>query len=332
MDKLKVAVIGVGFMGKSHVRVYSDMDTVELSAVCDSNKESARVLADKYNTNCYDNIQELISKEDIDAASICVPTKFHERISLPFIKSKINVLVEKPIAETTGQANKIIEEAKKNKVKLMVGHIERFNPAVLELKKRIQNGYLGEIYKVHCVRVSPFPQRVVDVGVTVDLAIHEIDILRYLINSRITRLYAETAQRIHSTHEDLLIGTIRFKNNILGVINVNWLTPKKVREITITGEKGMFVANYLTQELYFYENKFTRKNFDYNSNFMTIIEGKKVKIKIKHQEPLKNELKDFTESVIKNKKPSVSGEDGLDALDIAQKFLESSKNSEVINL
>ena len=255
MEKINVAIIGIGVMGKNHARVYSEMDNVNLVAICDSNKETAKEIAGTYKTSYYNDHKEMLEKEKIDAISICVPTKLHKQVALDVIKNKINVLIEKPIAATTEEAKEIIEEAEKNNIKLMIGHIERFNPVVRELKKRIENNELGKIFQIHCVRLSLFPQRIIDVGVIVDLAIHEIDILRYIIDSKVKRVFAETAQRVHSEHEDLLIGTVRFENNILGVINVNWLTPKKVREIRVSGEKGMFVANYLTQELYFYEKE-----------------------------------------------------------------------------
>ncbi|MDP3766297.1 MAG: Gfo/Idh/MocA family oxidoreductase [Nanoarchaeota archaeon] len=332
MDKLNVAVIGIGAMGKSHSRVYSDIDNAELVAVCDVNEDRAKNIAQRYKTNYYTDYKDMLKKEKIEALSVCVPTILHKKVAVDVIKNKIDLLVEKPIAATIKEAEEIVNEADKNVVKLMTGHIERFNPVVIELKKRIERNELGKIYKVHCVRLSPFPQRVVDVGVIVDLAIHEIDILKYIISSKIKRVYAETAQRIHSAHEDLLIGTIRFENDILGVINANWLTPKKSREITVTGEKGMFVANYLTQELYFYENEFVMKNADYNRDFMNVIEGKMIKIKIENREPLKNELEAFIESIIKNRQPPVTGKDGLEALRIAQKFIESSNKNKVIAL
>ena len=274
----------------------------------------------------------MLDNEKLDAVSICVPTKLHKDIALNVIKNKINVLVEKPIAETTQEAKEIIDNAEKNNVKLMVGHIEQFNPVVAELKKRIQRNELGKIMQVHCQRLSLFPQRVIDVGVIIDLAIHEIYVLKYLIDSKIKRVYAETAQRFHSSHEDLLIGTIRFDNNVLGVISSNWLTPKKVRQIKVTGEKGMFFADYLTQELYFYEKEFAAKSVDYNEAFIKGKEGKKIKIGIKKSEPLKNELEAFIDCIKKNKEPPVTGNDGLEALEIAQKFLESSRKNEVIEL
>lgn len=330
--KTKVAVIGIGVMGKNHVRVYSDMSNVDMVAICDIDEETAKQVADLYKTNYYSNYKKMLENEKIDAMSICVPTKLHNQIAIEGIKKGINILIEKPIATTIEEAKEMINQAEKKNVKLMVGHIERFNPVVVELKKRIKNNELGKILNVHCERLSLFPQRIIDVGVTIDLAIHEIDILKYLIDSKIKRVYAETAQRFHSSHEDLLIGTIRFENNILGIINANWLTPKKVREIRITGEKGMFVANYLTQELCFYEKEFASREVDYNKSFIIGKEGKKIKIKVEKKEPLKNEIEAFIECVQKNTVPIVAGKDGLDALYIAQKFLESSKRNEVIDL
>jgi UDP-N-acetylglucosamine 3-dehydrogenase len=332
MDRINVAVIGMGSMGKNHVRVYSELPYANLVAICDSNKENLKQISDSYKANTYTDYKEMLEKENIDEVSICVPTKLHKNIALEVIKNKINLLVEKPIATTTEEAKEMIDSAEKNKVKLMIGHIERFNPVIVELKKRIKNNELGRILKVNCERLSLFPQRIIDVGVTVDLAIHEIDILRYLIDSDIKRVYAETAQRFHASREDLLIGTIRFKNDILGVINANWLTPKKVRQIRVTGEKGMFVANYLTQELYFYEKEFASKYVDYNKSFMMGKEGKKVKIKIERKEPLKNELESFIDCIKNNTKPPVTGNDGIEALKIAHKFLESSKSNEVVTL
>ena len=332
MGKIKAAVIGTGAMGRSHARVYSSIANAELVAVCDSDKKTAMEVGEKYKANYYSSYMEMLKKEKPDAVSVCVPTILHRQVAVHAMENKANVLVEKPIASTVEEAEEIISAAEKNKVKLMVGHIERFNPVVMELKRRIEKNELGKIYKIHCVRLSPFPRRIVDVGVIVDMAIHEIDILRYIINSKIKRDYAETAQKIHSQHEDLLIGTLRFENDVLGVINSNWLTPKKAREITVTGEKGMFVANYLTQELYFYENEFARKNADYNKGFMSVIEGKTKKIKVRNEEPLKNELNSFITAVLDNKAPVVTGKDGLDALYIAKKFIESSKSNRVVGI
>ena len=330
MGSINVAVIGTGSMGRSHARVYSQMKEANLAAICDTDGQRAKEISKEYGARGYSDCEAMLKSEKIDAVSVCVPTKLHSDIALKAIRRKIHVLVEKPIAATIDEAKEMIAEAGKNEAKLMVGHIERFNPVVLELKRRIKANQLGRIYQVHAARISPFPRRIIDVGVIVDLAIHEIDIMKHLIDSKIKRVYAETARRIHSSHEDLLIGTIRFENNILGVINANWLTPKKIREISVTGEKGMFAANYLAQELYFHENDFTRQNSGYDSSFMNVVEGKMTRIKVEKSEPLMNELKAFVQSIASNKNPPVTGADGLEALDIAQKFIESSKTNKVI--
>ena len=331
MKKFNAAVIGVGSMGKNHARGYSAIKDVNLAAISDIDNEADKI-AGRFNARYYKNYKEMLSEEKLDAVSICVPTKLHKDIALDVIKSRINVLVEKPIAATTQEAREIIDAARRNNVKLMIGHIEQFNPVVAELKKRIQRNELGRIMQVHCQRLSLFPLRIIDVGVIIDLAIHEIYVLKYLIDSKIKRVYAETAQRFHSSHEDLLIGTIRFDNDVLGVISSNWLTPKKVRQIKVTGERGMFFADYLAQELYFYEKEFAAKSIDYNDAFIKGREGKKVKVEIKKSEPLKNELEAFIDCIKKNKEPPVTGKDGLEALEIAQNFLESSKKNKVIEL
>ena len=200
MEKLNVAVIGAGSMGKNHARVYSSIKDVELIAVCDIDDESKKI-ADEFGAKHYKNYNDMVKNEKLDAVSVCIPTKLHKNVALDIIKNKINILVEKPIAATTQEAKEIIDAAERNNVKLMVGHIEQFNPAVMELKKRIEKNELGSILQVHCQRLSLFPQRIIDVGVIIDLAIHEIYVLKYLIDSKIKRVYAETAQRFHSSHE-----------------------------------------------------------------------------------------------------------------------------------
>ena len=137
---------------------------------------------------------------------------------------------------------------------LTVGHIERFNPAVVELQARLRAGELGRVFQVHARRVGPFPERVRDVGVVLDLAPHDIDVMRFLLDSEVARVQAETEQRINTEHEDMLAGVLRFANGVVGVLDINWLTPTKIRELSVLGERGMFVVDYLARELTFYEN------------------------------------------------------------------------------
>ena len=334
---VNVAVIGTGVMGKNHVRVYASMKNanVSLVAVADSSQANLDKVANDYpdlKINFYSDYAEMLSREKIQAVSVCVPTKMHFEVASRVMEKGIHCLVEKPLAANVDEAKKLIAIAEKHKVKLFVGHIERFNPVVQELKKRMARGDLGRIYKISSTRLSPFPSRILDVGVTIDLAVHKIDIINYLTESDVLHVFAETARKIHSKSEDLLIATIRFENDILGVINCNWLTPKKVREITITGEKGMFHANYLLQELYFYANEFVNGKLDYSAGPFTVIEGKMQKIDIRKKEPLLAELESFVDCVRTGSKPAVSGADGMHAINIATKLIQSASQGEVIKV
>lgn len=332
MEKLNIAVIGIGVMGKNHARVYSSLESVNLIAVCDNNEETAKNIAKQYGINYYKDYNELLKKEKIDAVSICVPTKLHNQVALDVIKNKVNLLIEKPIATTIGEAKEIIHEAEKNKVKLMVGHIERFNPVIIELKKLIEKGALGKVFLVKSERFSPFPKRVVDIGVTIDLSVHDVDIMQHLLKSKVKSVYCINSMKIHSKHEDLMTSILKFADGAIGTISCNWITPKIVRELTVIGEKGMYKADYLAQELVMYKNDFTDKYIDWEKRILTVTPGDMMKINIVKKEPLRNEIESFIRCIVDDSEPPVSGEEGLESLNIALKFLESSKSNEVIHL
>ena len=326
---LSAAVIGVGSMGKNHARVYNEIDIVKLVAVSDINKKNKKI-ADKYNCKFYDNYKEMLEKEKIDLVSVAVPTKLHREIALHVINKGIDILIEKPITSTVEEAQEIIEKAKEKNIKLMVGHVERFNPSIIELKKRINQ--LGKIFNIAIRRIGPYPNRIRDVGVIVDLATHDLDIMCYLNKAKIKRLYAETEQKIHTDYEDLFYGLLKFENNVLATLNVNWLTPTKIREITVTGERGMFVADTIKQELFFFENKLFKNNYEYNELVSGVLEGDMVKININQKEPLLAELEAFISCILHNKAPPVTGEDGLNALKLALLMKESANKNKVISL
>ncbi len=332
MKKINVAVIGVGVMGKNHARVYSELENSNLVAICDNNEQVGKEIADKFNTKFYSDVKEMLDNENIDAISICVPTKLHKETALIVINKKIHVLVEKPVATTIEEAKEIIDEAEKNNVKLMVGHIERFNPIIMELKKRVKNNELGKVFLVKSERFSPFPKRVIDVGVTIDLSVHDIDIMQHLLESEVKSVYGINSQKIHSSHEDLMTSILKFKNGTVGITSCNWITPKIVREITVIGEKGMFKADYLTQELHFFKNEFTDRYIDWEKRRLNVIPGDAIKVDIEKKEPLKNELQSFIGCIIDDSSPAITGQDGLESLNIALKFLESSKKNEVIDI
>ena len=322
MEILNAAVIGIGSMGKNHARIYADLPDVNLVAVADSNEEASKNISEKYTCKPYTDYKEMIQNEKLDVVSIAVPTKLHKQVALDVIEKGINVLIEKPIASSVEEGKKIIEFASKKKVKLMAGHIERFNPAVIELKKRLDNNELGKIFKIDVNRVGPFPGRIRDVGVVIDLAVHDLDIIRYLTNSEVEKIHAETEKKIHTDHEDLLSAILKLKNGVICNLNVNWLTPTKIRKLYITGEKGMFVINYLTQELYFYENAEINNSADYTDIMMGVSEGKMMKFNVEKKEPLKVEIEHFISCIKNHKEPIITGEDSIKALELANKLIE----------
>ncbi len=330
---LKAAVIGTGSMGANHARVYSGMEDVKLVAASDLDQKQCEMLAEKYRINTYSDYHELLEKEKPDLLSIAVPTANHATVALDCLQAGANILIEKPISSTLEEAKQIISTAKTAKRKLMVGHIVRFNPAVRELKKHLDNKELGRIFQIVCHREGPFPTRIRDVGVVVDLAPHDIDIMRYLSQSEPIRVYAETEQRINTEHEDLLLASLRFKNNITAALNINWLTPTKIREINILGEKGMFRIDDLTQDLYFYENSLaTNSIWDSLKTIRGVNPGKMVRFAFDRKEPLKVELSAFADAIKNNSAVPVSGEDGYQALRIALAMVQSGLTHQVIGL
>jgi UDP-N-acetylglucosamine 3-dehydrogenase len=328
---IKTAVIGVGSMGKNHARIYEELVESELVAVTDVDLEIAQSVAARTNTNAYRDYQEMLEREKPDAVSIATPTALHREIATRAMEAGAHVLIEKPIADTIQGAHAIINTAQKLNRKLMIGHIVRFNPAIRKLKEKLNEGALGRIYQIASRRVGPFPARIRDVGVVVDLAPHDIDLMRYLTDADPLRLYAEIERRIHTDHEDLLLGMLRFPGGITGSLEINWLTPTKIREIVALGERGMFRVDDLTQDLYFYENQ--QANGELWSALKTIkgvSEGSMIRYPLKRYEPLRAELEAFIECISEDKGSPVTGEDGLAALRLALALVEAGRSHKVI--
>ena len=329
---LRAAVVGVGNMGKHHARVYNDLEDVELVGVADKDQKKIENFSNHYKVPVYSSYEELFNKEKPDLVSVVVPTNLHHRVAIEAIKRGIHVLVEKPIALNRYEAEDLVSKANSKNITLGVGHVERFNPALIELKRRLQAGELGEIFLVHSRRQSPFPKYIKDVGVVMDLASHEVDILRYIIGKDPKSIYSRTIRRLHDIHEDALFSILSFENGISAMLDVNWLTPTKIRELRVTGQKGMFVVDYIAQDLYFYENSFRPDQWETLAIFRGIDEGNVTKIWVKKEEPLKLEILNFINSVYENKTPIVSGRDGLHALILSELILKSGDESRVINL
>jgi UDP-N-acetylglucosamine 3-dehydrogenase len=326
---LKAAVIGVGMMGRNHARVYAQMEGSRLVAAADSDATVLEPIARTYQVKVHTDYVQMLDEEKPDLVSIAVPTRFHRQVAVTAMKRGVHVFLEKPISTCVEDGQKIVDCARREGVKLAVGHIERFNPAVIDLKKQLDAGQLGRIFQIHARRVGPFPPRVEDVGVVIDLATHELNLLEYLTGSQVESVYAETEREIHDQHEDLLTGILKFEDGTIGILDINWLTPTKIRELSLIGEKGMFLVNYLTQDLYFYENDYRNGVWE-DLAIMGVSEGREIRYNIRRKEPLLVELESFVEAIEQDKAPQIGGEEALRAVLLAERLIESGEKHEVI--
>jgi predicted dehydrogenase len=238
------------------------------------------------------------------------------------------VLVEKPLAEHEDDARTLVEDAERRGALLSVGHVERCNPAVIALKQRLDEGFAGEIFQMHARRLSPFPDRDSMLGVSLDLATHDIDVMRYLSGQEVERVFAETARRVHDRAEDLIAATLRLDGGCTGLLEVNWLTPAKVREITVTAEAGTFVLNYLTQELFFYERPTKSTEWSALASIRGAGEGNMIRYALQRREPLMVEGEAFLEALATGSPPLVTGRDGYAAMSTARAIQRAGSSHE----
>ena len=328
---IRVAIIGLGVMGRNHARILDELDGAELVAVADPSSE-AMTWARKHHLTPYKSYRDLFQREQIEAVTIAVPTRFHLEVGLAALDRGLHVLMEKPIAADLTEARQLVGEAKRQGTVFAVGHVERFNPAVRELKRRIDAGEVGRVFQIHSRRQGPFPARIRDVGAVIDLATHDLDVMRYLLDTEVARVYAETERRIHTEHEDMLNGLLRFENGVIGVVQVNWLTPTKIRELVVLGERGMLQLNYITQDLVFFENGSQAAPAHPLALLTGVSEGILVRHPVERAEPLRVELESFLDSIVRRRPPEVDGEDGLRALALAMDLVRSGNEARVLDV
>lgn len=295
MDKLYTAVIGTGHLGSRHAKVYSGLKKVNLVGVCDINEERGRKIAKKYHTAYYSDYHSLFDK--VQAVSIAVPTFMHHKIAKDFLNNGIHVLIEKPITKTLKEADELLEIAKRKNLTIQVGHVERFNSAVRAIEP-----YIKEPKFIECTRSGPFAARAADIGVVLDLMIHDIDIILGLIESSVESIEA-VGVKIVSEHEDTANVRMMFANKAVCDLTASRVTKKATRTIKIFQEDSYIYLNYLTQSA----TLFRKEN-----NVM-----KKKNIRIHKEEPLKKELESFVDCVLNSKRPIVSGEEARRALKVA---------------
>ena len=313
---LKGCVIGLGAMGSNHVRVLRELQEegkTELIGVADIRENLAREVAETYGVDWFTDYKRLL-EEKPDFVIVAVPTKLHRKVAEDAVKKGCHILVEKPIAHTVSEARKIVEIVERKGVQLMVGHIERFNPVVQEMKERIGR---ETVHLIGTVRVGPpIPSERVDTGVILDLAVHDIDIIRFLTKSEFKKISAFIANRESGIEESTML-SFEMKNGVLAYIIANRITPLKIRRIEATTAEKFILGDLISQKIMEY-SKGELITHARRSAFVTEID-------IPYVEPLKLELKAFINSLEKATKPPVSGEDGLKALETAVECMQQLK-------
>jgi predicted dehydrogenase len=329
--ELRIGLAGLGSMGRNHLRILASRTDIRLAAIADPVADALASAVATSGAQAFDEPLAMIAEAELDALVIAAPTTSHVPLALAAIQRNIAVLVEKPLAESAEEGERIVIAARERGVPVQVGHVERFNPAVLELGRLIKDGWLSSIYSIASRRAGPFPDRIRDVGVTIDLATHDADILSWIAGERPSRVYAETAQRIHASHEDLLFGLLHFPSGATGMLDVNWLTPAKRRQLVVVGEEGMFELDYLTQRL-----TFTRATDTTNprliGGYAPTFEGDVAELPVLSGEPLAAEIEAFLRVVREGGRPLVDAEDGLWAVAIATSLLTAAATGQAVDL
>ena len=328
---VRIGLAGLGSMGRNHLRILASRTDIRLAAIADPVADALAAAVATSGAQAFDEPLAMIAEAELDALVIAAPTTSHVPLALAAIQRHIAVLVEKPLAESAEEGERIVIAARERGVPVQVGHVERFNPAVLELGRLLKDGWLSSIYSIASRRAGPFPDRIRDVGVTIDLATHDADILSWIAGERPSRVYAETAQRIHASHEDLLFGLLHFPSGATGMLDVNWLTPAKRRQLVVVGEEGMFELDYLTQRL-----TFTRATDTTNprliGGYAPTFEGDVAELPVISGEPLAAEIEAFLRVVREGGRPLVDAEDGLWAVAIATSLLTAAATGQAVDL
>lgn len=312
MKKLKVAVIGVGKLGQQHARIFSKIANVELIAVVDILPERAKKIASLYHTSPYTDYRKIFGL--VDALTIATPTPTHYQIAKDFISRSIPCLIEKPITDNLEDAEEILNLGKEKNVILQIGHIERFNPAVIAARK-----YIYEPRYIESRRLGPYDPRVSHIGVVLDLMIHDLDIILSLVDSKVKELDA-LGTSVFSEHEDIANVRIKFENGCVADLSASRISLTPFRKIRIFQPDSYISLDYQERKIKIYQKKFPLVK--------SLKDIKIISPKLEKYEPLEKELSHFIECVEKGKKPLVTGEHGRDALELGLEILKKIKTAQ----
>ncbi len=314
MKRLAVGVIGTGFWGENQVRVFRQSRIADLVAICDADKKRAKEIGTKYGVPWFSDLTKFLRVPNMEAVTVCTPTQTHLKVGLLAIEAGKNLLVEKPMTGEERSADRLVNSARKAGIKLLVGFIERFNPGVKAVKKMLIQGVVGDVIIATGRRVARWPIRIGDVGVVKDTAIHDIDAMRYLLEEEVSAVFAQTGSLRTHSYEDYDEIMLRFDEGTTGFLDANWLTPRKVRTLIITGSEATISLDYITQEITLENSQRLVKPFT------------------PWAEPLKLELENFITTIIRDTKEAPSGHDALKAIRVCDAALKSGKSKTLVTL
>lgn len=328
---LRGAVVGLGMMGRHHARILQTAGVTTFAGAVDPEGDRHGAVSDS--AKVFPTIGALIEHGRPDLAVVAVPTEEHLAAAIELVAAGVHVLVEKPLAETPGRARQLVDAVRSAGVHGAVGLVERCNPALIELRRRVLGGQLGQVFHIATERLGPFPARIRDVGVVKDLATHDLDLVGWLGGAGVQTLSAQTQHRMNRRHEDLVNVVGRLENGTTFTTMVDWLSPTKVRQTRVLGEKGMLVADTLTADLTFYANGEVTSEWDATRTLRGVSEGDVTRYALARREPLLVELEGFCALVRGEDDPQiVTLEEGLAVVDVADAVLRSSQSQETVHV
>jgi UDP-N-acetylglucosamine 3-dehydrogenase len=328
MGSLRVGLIGLGVMGRHHLRVLSSLDGVNLVGLYDPYSQEKSSLSSSLIAQ---NLDDLLSRR-LDYCVVAAPTALHAEIGSQLARARIHALIEKPLASSAEEAKALVNDFESAGVIGGVGHIERYNPALQEAKKRISGGQLGTLHQIATRRQGPYPARIMDVGVVKDLATHDIDLSSWIVGHPFTKVAAVTSNKSGHIHEDFVAAIGHLSDGTITNHLVNWLSPIKERTVVITGENGAFVADTLNSDLTYYSNGAVDVIRDDIATFRGVREGDVIRYAFPKPEPLRLEHENFRDAILGTQNEIVTMRQGLETVRVAEAILVSSQSGKVVEL
>ncbi|WP_152191547.1 Gfo/Idh/MocA family protein [Georgenia satyanarayanai] len=325
---VRVGLIGLGSMGRHHARVIRQTEGVELVAVADPAGDVHGVAG---SLEVLPDVEALVAA-GIEAAMVAVPTVYHEQVGLALAAAGVHTMIEKPIAHTVEAGRRVAQAFSEAGLVGAVGYVERCNPAIMELRRRLAAGELGQVYQIQTRRQGPFPARISDVGVVKDLATHDVDLTAFIAGSTYRQVSAQVTHRSGREHEDMVVATGVLESGVIVNHVVNWLSPMKERTTVVTGERGAFVADTMSGDLIFYANGTVPTTWDRVAHFRGVTEGDVVRYALPKREPLAVEQENFRDAVLGNGADIVTMDQGVHTLTVIEAILQAAREGTTVGL